>query len=72
MNLGLSALRAARERGAANGPPGAASGAVWCARLLHIDVSRVGTLGARAATSASRGGRRSRWGAMETGGTKVS
>ena len=71
MNLGWSALRAVRERGAANRPPSAASGAVGRARLLLMDVSGVGTLGVRAGDERVPGGRRSRWGALETGGTKL-
>jgi hypothetical protein len=56
MNLGGSAWRAARERGEANGPASAASGAAVCARLLLMDVSGVGTIGALAGDERISGG----------------
>jgi hypothetical protein len=72
MNLGWSVLRATRKRGAMHGPASAVSGAAGCARLLLMDVTDVGTVGARVGDQRVPRGRRSRSDALQTGGTKVS
>jgi hypothetical protein len=71
MNLGWSGLRATRERGAANGPSSAASGAV-SAPCRSWTFTGLGTVSVRAGDERIPGGRRSRRGALKTGGTRVS